>query len=264
MISTQSTLVLLQLILLLCHMLAATLELDAIYYGALLLLPLLVLTKKRRGCAGAPLCPPKKERMRAVLPFLPWILLLTVLTALLSSFAMRAFGIEPSPIPEASLPVALLRHALLPAILEELFFRYLPMVLLPRERPRTLVLISSLFFALAHLSLYQLPYALVAGVLYMTVALYTESVLPCMLLHFCNNALSVLMMLSGEELLFWIVLLAVGILLLGISLYFLIKEREEYAKMLCNLFPNGERITLEKSTVFYCLVLFLLTILFIL
>ena len=52
MISTQSTLVLLQLILLLCHMLAATIELNVIYYGALLLLPLLVLTKKRRGCAG--------------------------------------------------------------------------------------------------------------------------------------------------------------------------------------------------------------------
>lgn len=258
----QTTLVLLELILLLCSMLAATLGMSAIYYAALLLLPLLVLWKNRtEGEAVSLLCVPKKERWHTMLPLLPWILLLTVLTALLSSLAMRAFGIEPSPIPETPLPTALLRHALLPAVLEELFFRYLPLLTLGRERPRTLVLISALFFALAHLSLYQLPYALVAGALYMTVALYTESVLPCMLLHFCNNALSVLMMLHGEQTLFVVLLPVISTLLLGVSLFFLIKKRRLYRESISALFSKDERIMLEKSTIFYCILTILLTIL---
>ena len=262
MISAQSTLVLLQLILLLCHMLAATVELNAIHYAALLFLPLFVLWKKRtERTSFTPLYPPTKQKMRAVWPLLPWILLLTVLAAYLSSLVTRAIGIEPSPIAETSIPLALLRHALLPAILEELFFRYLPLLLLGRERPRTLVLTSSLFFALAHLSLYQLPYALLAGVLYMAVVLYTESVWVSMLLHFANNALSVFLMLSGEEVLLWILLPAICVPLLVISLYFLIAKRKEYGKMLCDLFARGERIFLEKSTIACSILLFLLTIL---
>ena len=261
----QTTLVLLQLILLLCSMLAATLGVRGIYYGALLLLPLLAsLSKREKKESLSLLCPPTKERMRTVLPLLPWILLLTLLTALLSSLVMRTVGIEASPISERTLAVALLRHALVPALLEELFFRYLPLRVLGRERPRTLVLVSALFFALAHLSLYQIPYALVAGILYMGVALYTESILPSMLLHFCNNALSVLMMLWGGETLFVLLLPAICIPLLLVSLYFLLKKRDVYRESLCSLFPEGERIFLEKGTVAYSILAFLLTILSIL
>ena len=265
MIGAQALLVTLQAILLLCRILGSALGIDVIHWAALLLLPLPFVFRERKNAeTSALLSLPKKEKMRTILPCMPWIVLATVLTALLCSLLMRVVGIEVAPIEETSLWRALLSHAVVPAVLEECFFRYLPLVLLKRGKPRTLVLISSLFFALAHLSLYQIPYAFVAGVLYMLVALYTESILPCVLLHFFNNALSVLMMLYGDVAIFGILLGVLCALTLALSLIVLLRRRGEYRDALRHLFSKGEKIQVESSTVFYSIFVFLLTILFIL
>ena len=96
--------------------------------------------------------------------------------------------------------LALVRHALLPAILEEALFRYMPLRMLARHSGKVTVIISSLYFALAHNSLFSIPYALVAGVIFITLDLMCESVWPSVILHLINNIISVIwIMYSGSE-----------------------------------------------------------------
>lgn len=83
--------------------------------------------------------------------------------------------------------------ALLPAVFEEIAFRGLLLHALRRRfRPVVLCLIVGGVFGLFHFSLFRLaPTALLGALLTMTVLL-TGSIVPAMLWHFLNNALSVL------------------------------------------------------------------------
>ena len=83
-------------------------------------------------------------------------------------------------------------HALLPAVFEELVFRFIPLVLLATHSKKSAVLISALLFAFVHANPYQIPYALVAGAVYMALDIATESVVPSMVLHLCNNTVALL------------------------------------------------------------------------
>ena len=51
----------------------------------------------------------------------------------------------------SSYPLALIKHALLPALLEEMLFRYLPMRLVAPYSKRNAIIISSVVFALIHM-----------------------------------------------------------------------------------------------------------------
>ena len=86
----------------------------------------------------------------------------------------------------------LIIHALLPSFLEEMLFRYLPMKLIAPYSRRLCILLSSAYFALIHFNLFQIPYALLAGLVFITVDLWADSVLPSFILHLLNNVISVL------------------------------------------------------------------------
>ncbi len=141
----------------------------------------------------SPLRLPSARNTCLALPLIPPIIALTMLTALAFSALFSLFGIQSSTTLGDSFGIALIRHALLPAVFEELLFRYLPLVLLGRNNPKGLILTSALFFSLGHVSLVHLPYAFLAGVCYMALALMAGSVWPCVLTHFCNNLLSLLL-----------------------------------------------------------------------
>ena len=68
-----------------------------------------------------------------------------------------------------NIPEALFLHALLPALLEEALFRYLPLRLIGERAPRTAILFSAFAFALVHHSLFSIPYAFAAGLIFMAV-----------------------------------------------------------------------------------------------
>lgn len=87
--------------------------------------------------------------------------------------------------------LALVSHALLPAVLEEALFRYLPLRLLGSHSRRGAILVSAFFFALVHHNLFTIPYAFIAGVIFMTIDIALDSVIPSVIIHFINNALSV-------------------------------------------------------------------------
>ena len=86
----------------------------------------------------------------------------------------------------------LITTAVIPGVFEELMFRG---VMLAKLRPygKTLaILISALMFSLMHQNSGQFLYAFAAGILLGWIATETESLLLCMIVHFSNNAFSVL------------------------------------------------------------------------
>lgn len=81
--------------------------------------------------------------------------------------------------------------AVVPAFVEELLFRGLVLSnLLPYGRT-TAVLASALLFGVMHQNVEQIFYATAAGIVIGWVYVCTNSIWPCILLHFCNNLRSV-------------------------------------------------------------------------
>ncbi|TWU41241.1 ABC-2 family transporter protein [Novipirellula aureliae] len=105
-------------------------------------------------------------------------------------------AIEPFAQQIASAPwlSVLFLMAVLPAICEELAFRGFIFAGLNREKGALrAIILTSVMFGLSHGVLQQSIAATFMGLLLGGIALKTGSVLPCILLHFTNNALSVSM-----------------------------------------------------------------------
>ncbi len=103
--------------------------------------------------------------------------------------AMKPFSDQISAAPWMSV---IFLMALVPAICEELAFRGFIFGGLVRQRGRLrAVIVTALMFGISHGVLQQSIAATMMGLLLGWVALRTGSVLPCILVHFTNNALSV-------------------------------------------------------------------------
>ena len=97
--------------------------------------------------------------------------------------------------------LCLLTSALLPAVIEELFCRY---VFLPRLTVYSRmggILASALFFAFLHGNFVQIPYAFLAGFVLGSLAVVCKSIFPCIIFHFVNNAASILLHFYEDTLL---------------------------------------------------------------
>jgi len=164
------------------------------------------------------------------------------LIAWLTSLLLGLLGKTPSEVPVTSLAMMLLIHALVPAVLEELAFRYLPMKLLRPYSPRWCVILSAMFFALAHISLFQIPYALIAGVIFIVIDMACDSVIPSLLLHFLNNAVSVLWIKWGGSESFALGFIITLIVLSLISLAVAFFMRKRYAEDVRRAFVDGEGV----------------------
>ncbi len=138
------------------------------------------------------LCPPQKGSVTAALPLFPLFLIAVMLCAYLTGLAMDVLGLPATGggVAGTGFFSDLLRNCLLPALLEELFFRGLILSLLYQKMGRGAIWLSGVIFALAHGSLYQLPYAFVGGVFLSLAAVVGGSVLVPFLFHFANNFLS--------------------------------------------------------------------------
>ncbi len=88
--------------------------------------------------------------------------------------------------------VSLISVALVPAISEEMFFRGLILSKLKPFGDGFAIFASSLLFALMHGNFVQIPFTLFVGLTLGYVTVYSGSMLPAMLIHFSNNAYSVL------------------------------------------------------------------------
>ena len=137
--------------------------------------------------------------------------------------------------------LALLTHALAPAILEEALFRYVPMRLLAPYSQRGAIFISAFFFALVHHELFTIPYAFVGGLIFMAIDLATESVIPSIVILFINNALSVSMSFAPYEPIIIFFYIWIGGLTL-LSVISMFRKKDDYEMALLLISDKGEGV----------------------
>ena len=172
----------------------------------------------------------------------PAVIGVIFLFAALTSLVLTALGATDVPIQREHFLIMLLRHAILPAILEELLFRFLPMKLIAPYSRRWCIILSALFFALIHQSFFRMPYALIAGFIFIAIDIVSDSILPSVILHFLNNTLSLVWICYCGELgarrIFLIALSAAALISL---LLFILLRRERLQGYLAIL--KSERTT---------------------
>lgn len=186
---------------------------------------------------------------KRLLPVIAPAVTLVFSVSLLTSFLLSAFGVSSPSVEDRDIFTMLYAHALSPAILEEMLFRYVPLILLAPYSKRMCIFYSAFCFALIHCSFWQMPYAFVAGVVFMAVDIALDSVWPSVLLHLINNAASVVMMkyctTTGATTIFILVMLIFTLL----SLILVYRKRREYRNMLVSAFEVGDRGEFTYATV---------------
>lgn len=193
------------------------------------------------------------EGVKIALPLAFPLICVVLFVAWLTSLLLGAFGYSGSAPTDAPLWQMLLAHALAPALLEEMLFRYLPIKLLLPYSPRGCLIFSSLYFALIHLDLFKMPYAFIAGLLLVAVDVMTGSILPSLVIHFLNNFASVLLIKYGADATFLAVYYASLALLTVISLAFIVIGRKKYRECLSRVLSGG-RTEYDYSTAVLALV----------
>ena len=194
------------------------------------------------------------EGARRTLPIIAPAVSVVIILSVITSFVIYlVFGKTNNvDVGDAFIP-AIIKHALLPAVLEELLFRYLPMrLLLPHSR-RWTVLISAIFFALIHHDLFAIPYAFAAGVIFMVVDIAVDSVIPSMIIHFINNAISVSLLVFKDNPNFApFIYIMLGLLTL-LSLIDIIGGKY-YQKRVAYAFDEGERTRIPTSMIAFAII----------
>ena len=161
----------------------------------------------------------------------------------LTSMLLSLFGESGSQVLKGELWELLILHALLPAVLEEALFRYAFLsILAPRSR-KTAVLVSALLFSLAHCSLAKIPYAFFAGVVFAVLDLATGSILPSLVLHTVNNAVSVFWQWEMSTDAFRIPFAVALLILTAVSVLSVAIFRTRYAKMTSFLIDKNDKAT---------------------
>ena len=204
---------------------------DVVYFLAFLLPLGIALLRERLSGKGActSLLGIGSRAAGLVAPLvIPTVVLIYFISVMTSSVIYSLFGAVNAVDLGENIWLAFLLHALLPALLEELLFRYLPLRIFGRESYPTMIVVSALFFALVHCDLFVIPYAFVAGVIFMAVDVMACSIWPSVMLHVINNAISVIMVFNFENAkvisAMWLIM-AVGF---AASLLVVLKKRREY------------------------------------
>ena len=90
--------------------------------------------------------------------------------------------------------------ALAPALCEELMFRgYILGSMTAKYKMSSAVIVSAVIFGLYHMSASKFLTTTILGVLLCFIAVQSGSILPGMLMHFINNALSCIVMFYPEK-----------------------------------------------------------------
>ena len=183
-----------------------------------------------------------KRSVRLTLPLIaPTVGIVIIISAITAFLISVLIGVKNQVDVGDLLIPALISHALIPAVLEEALFRYLPMKILG-ESKRLTVIASALFFAFAHHSLFSIPYAFAAGIIFMTLDLMAGSIIPSLIIHFINNAISVGMLVYADNVAFTPAIIIILAILSAISIVFIIRNRPVYQKELKKIFKKDVNV----------------------
>ncbi len=199
---------------------------------------------------------PKESAMAISVLAAPTILLVLAISFLTSLFL--SLFLEPTPtVFEENLFLVILLHAILPAFLEEFLFRYMPICLMKDECRNTLVFTSTVLFAFAHCNIYQIPYALAAGMIFIIVDLLYESVWPSVILHFANNLFSIFWIKYSGNLKFVISSVIVLSALSLVSCAVLFKERNKYLCQIRSILSDKKEEKMGYELIFFVVITFI-------
>lgn len=164
------------------------------------------------------------KELALVIPIAPPTLALVFLISWLTSLLLFFAGDGNVTDVSGNIFNVIAIHAVIPALLEEALFRYIPIAFIAPYTKRGAVLISALFFGLVHCNLYQLPYAFFAGVIFALTDIAFGNILPSVILHFLNNLSSVFWLRSSAgsafSLAYIITLAALSLISLALILVF--------------------------------------------
>ena len=146
--------------------------------------------------------------------------------------------------------------ALLPACFEEMSHRGLLLGTFEKTNERQAIVLSALMFALMHQNIIQTFYAFIAGLIMGSVACYTRSIIPAMIIHFMNNAFGVILDYSEqhggkmyelfESVFSDITLSKLGILIVSWAVaYYAIYKMIAKVKLFCK--PSNEKPVVEQN-----------------
>ena len=194
-----------------------------------------------------------REARLAFMLFPSVILLILTSSFLASFFVFSIFGDTGNVTISEPAAIALIIHALIPALFEEGAFRLLPLLILGDKSPRLTVFLSAFFFALLHANLASIPYAFLAGVIFMALDLYTHSVVPSFVLHLLNNVTA----LFSLGVFGFAVEVPVLFALFGgftiLSLPFILKRRDEVISLFSAAFSRGEGYSLTAEPLLFAI-----------
>lgn len=131
----------------------------------------------------------------------------SIFTGLFSTFVDILFGIEftqPDDVSDYNSAIGIFSSvfatAVVPAFVEEFAIRGVVLQSLRKYGDKFAILMSSLVFALMHGNMIQIPFAFIAGLALGYAAVKTGSLWTGIIIHFINNSMAVLSMISVERL----------------------------------------------------------------
>lgn len=203
------------------------------------------------GVAEAPdtLLDVKRFDFKRLIPLIAPTVTVVFLISLITSLVFALFGVSTPAVEQRNVFLMILLHALVPAVLEELLFRYIPMKLLLPYSKRWCILYSAICFALIHCSFLQIPYAFAAGVIFMAIDVAMGSVWPSLILHFVNNTASVTWIKYCSGMTASAIFISVMLILSIVSLIFIYKKRGTYKEMFLGVFDKGDGFAVTYAPV---------------
>ena len=101
---------------------------------------------------------------------------------------------------EIVLVMQLLTVAVFPGIFEEITNRGLLMKALGNiKNEKVIIIVTGIFFGLFHQFIAQFGYAVFGGIIFAIIVLRTGSIIPAMIMHFMNNALSIMLGYTSQK-----------------------------------------------------------------
>lgn len=179
--------------------------------------------------------------IKASLPFIAPTIGVVMLISFITSSVISALTNKSNMVDLGdNVVLAVITHAVVPAVLEEALFRWIPLRAMKGESWTKIIAYSALFFSLIHHSFFSMPYAFVAGVVFMLLDLACASVWPSVIIHFLNNALSVLFIFYGESFTFRLSAILVIVALVAISIVYIVGNIGKYNPIKERLMDFGD------------------------
>lgn len=160
----------------------------------------------------------------------------SAIVANLTSSVLEGFNIKTSSIsaPQGAVETVFffIVFAVLIPILEETLFRFLILERLRRYGDVAAMIISAMLFSLAHSAFQSFPHTFVMGLVLSFISIKTKSALAAIIVHFANNALSLISIIisssqNAKQSLNLLSVVIIGVIITSLLIIFSFKDKKD-------------------------------------